>query len=64
MKLVLTVRLERVMETWISNPGAKLEFIRLIEDAHLHPRADDIDQELLNWVGAQRAALRRIGVAR
>jgi hypothetical protein len=57
----LVSRLERFMETWISNPAAQLDFIRLIEAVHEQPRADHANQPLLDWIDKERRGLRSIG---
>lgn len=58
----LTKRLDKFKETWLSNPAAQLEFVKLIESVHQQPTHDHADHELLEWIDEERRGLRSIGI--
>ena len=59
----LTARLDVFMNTWIPNPAARLELVRLVEECHQQPRADHSDYPLLEWIDEQKRGLRSIGIS-
>ena len=61
-KTNLAQRLGSFMEMWLSNPGAQLDFVRLVEAVHQQPRRDHADHELLDWIDEQRSGLKSIGI--
>ena len=62
--LTLQARLDKFIKEWISNPGAQMDFVKLVEAIHQQPSSDHADYELLEWIDEQRDHLRSIGISR
>lgn len=58
----LVERLDKFMDTWISNPAAQLDFVRLIDEVRHAPSSDHRDHPLLTWIDEQKRGLRSIGI--
>jgi hypothetical protein len=58
----LPARLDKFMQTWLSNPAAQMDFVGLVEDVHQQPTHDHADHELLEWIDDRHAGLKRIGM--
>jgi hypothetical protein len=55
-------RLDRFMETWLSNPEARRDFALLVRDVHEHPSFDHADAPLVEWIDDQLQTAKRLGV--
>ena len=53
---------EAFIATWISNPAAQLDFVRLLQDVKDCPSRDHADEPLMEWLDEQKRSLRSIGV--
>lgn len=58
----LVKRLDRFIETWLSNPAAQFDFVKLVDTVRQLPSNDHADDALLAWIDEQRAGLKSIGV--
>lgn len=56
----LLADLDKFRQTWLSNPAAQLDFVKLVERVHNEPSSDHSDHGLLCWIDEEKAKLKRI----